>query len=391
LQLLLHEIKQEQFYQNTQQMKTGQNKVETLFNNLMKLSKDDNTPFYHSLQTYGDDYYLIFNYHFTDKDSWLLEDALESRGIMFEVTRDAKFIRIASRPMQKFFNKGEVDFIEYSKPAYVMDKVDGSLISSWKDATGKLQVKSKGSLYSDHAIAAQEFLDEPGNAMMKTFLYRMEDEGYTVNMEWTSPDPKFRIVLHYEKPALIILNARHRETGEYYNQVELHDRMHSRMVELYLSNDILNDLEDQTGIEGYVVIDDKNNWYKLKTPWYLERHRAKDFINQPYAFVNLVLKEEADDVLGLVADQPPLHEEMIALQHMIVTKANHFVNIVTKYYKENKDLSRKDYAIKAQEELVGFEFPLAMQYYVNESEPDWKGFLLQVSKKINWGFDDVTK
>ena len=156
---------------------------------------------------------------------------------------------------------------------------------------------------------------------------------------------------------------------------------------MYLNAYILNMLDTAINIEGYVVIDTNGNWYKLKTPWYLERHRAKDFINQPLAFVALVLKEEADDVFGLIADQPELHDEMVLLQHKIIKKANTIVNNVTKYYLDNKDLDRKSFAIKGQAELHGFEFPLAMMYYGRRVEPNWTEFLLNVVKKIDWGID----
>lgn len=373
--------------------------MQELFNNLMELCNegDTKTPFYYSLQTFNGGFYLIFSYRFTDKDSWLRKDALEARGVMFEVTKDAEYIRIASRPMQKFFNHNfvsnasEVDFIEYGDPVIVMDKADGSLISTYLDSAGALQVKSKASLWSDHAVIAKDFLSLNENAMLKTFLYEMENEGYTVNMEWTSPDPKYRIVLHYDKPALIILNARHRETGEYYDQALLKRRMGDRVVELYDDTAVLDDLSTQTCREGYVVIDTNGNWGKCKTDWYLARHRAKDFVNTPLRFVELVLKDEADDVYELVSDQPEIYKEMKELEVKVVDKANTIVNAVIKFYNTNKELNRKDFAIKGQAELVGFEFALAMMYYIKGSEPDFKAFLLNVVRKIDWGIDLTEK
>ena len=363
--------------------------METLYKNLLALSNNADTPFYHSDQTKHDSIFRIFSYHFTDKDSWLLPDALESRGIMFEIDRSGNMIRLASRPMHKFFNKGEVDFIEYSEPDIIMDKADGSLISTYKDSGGLLWLKSKGSLYSDHCIAAMEYLDKPENATMKVFLYEMEDAGYTVNLEWVSPDPNFRIVLYYTEPRLIVLNARNRSTGEYFNQKELKSSLLGvgYPVDMYENAYILDMLDTAINIEGYVVIDTNGNWYKLKTAWYLARHKAKDFINRPVEFIKLVLKDEADDVFALVLDQPELHDEMVLLQHQVIKKANSMVNSVTKYWEANNELSRKDYAIKGKTELSGFEFPLAMQYYTKGAEPNWTNHLLNVVKKVNWGID----
>jgi len=353
--------------------------AKTLFGQLMNLSENDDTPFFHIDQEKHGDIYRIFSYHFTDKDSWLLPGALESRGITFEIDVTGNPIRIAARPMQKFFNQGEVDFIDYGQPAAAMDKADGSLMSTYLDSSGKLHIKSKGSLSSDHCIAAEAYLED--NKGLEQFLFLQEAAGYTVNMEWVSPDPVFRIVLYYPEPKLIILNVRDTNTGTYldHNFLSIRDDV----VDVH-EPDVLENLDEKIGIEGYVVIDTKGNWYKVKCPWYLERHRAKDFVNQPMAFVELVLKEEADDVFTLIADQPEIVEEMRELQHKVITKANCMVNNVTEYFNTNKALTRKDYAIKGKGELDGFEFSLAMMYYTGHEAPEWNTFFLKVLKKIQW-------
>ena len=356
-----------------------------LYNQLKTLVLDDDTPFFSSIQI-GEDgsTYEIFSYHFTDKESWMLPGALESRGIMFEVTADGEYIRIASRTMQKFFNhssitgEGEVDFIEYGKPHYVMNKADGSLISSYLDGDHCVMLKSKGSIGSDYANLAMELMDD--NIELYDFILDCEVRGYTVNMELVSPDPKFRIVLHYAEPQLIVLNVRHREDGLYMDSWEIPQDLFCGTV----GCDALNHLDTVKNLEGYVVIDENGNWWKEKAAWYLERHRAKDFVNQPLAFALLVLKEEADDVFALLVDQPEVLGEMQALQHKVITVANRYVNTITKYWQDNKDLSRKDYAIKGKEELDWVEFTLAMKYYSFGDEPDWSAFFAKQVKKINW-------
>lgn len=350
-----------------------------LYNNLMALCNNDDTPFYFADQSIvPGEFYRIFSYHFTDKDSWLLTDALEARGIMFEIDRSGNPLRIASRPMQKFFNKGEVDFIDYGTPHRIMVKADGSLISSYMNATGKLCVKSKTSIGSDYARLAQELLEADED--LYEFVLFHESMGRTVNMELVSPDPFYRIVVYYAEPRLIVLNIRDRYTGEYIDMDEIPDNYFTGAV----THAELEVLEEAKGIEGYVVIDDKGNWWKEKCPWYLERHRAKDFVNSPLAFVELCLKDEADDVYALMADQPEVLAELQELQHKVISKANYIINTVTDYWATNKDLSRKDYAIKGQEELHPVQFPVAMQYYGAENEPNWKSYFLKMIKKINW-------
>jgi len=352
--------------------------MKELYTNLMRLSRNDATPFFHADAQWKREHYRIFSYHFTDKDSWLMPGALESRGIMFEVDHTGDPLRIASRPMQKFFNKGEVDFVEYSDPHQILVKADGSLISSYMTGDGELRLKSKTSIHSEYAQLAQELM--VADPKLHHFVLGREGSGYTVNMELVSPDPKFRIVLHYNKPQLIILNCRHRLTGEYIDFEKIPDNYFTGIAK----HEDLLDLDTSTNIEGYVVIDKKGNWWKEKTAWYLERHRAKDFVNQPRAFVELVLKDEADDVFALIADQPEVLKEMQDLQHRVVEKANILVNKVTDYWERNKHMSRKDYAIRGQEELSQLEFPPAMQFYTNGEEPDWKLFLLKSIKKIEW-------
>ncbi len=352
--------------------------MKKLFENLKKLTEGDTTPFYSSIQTVGNGYFEIFNYHYTNKDSWLIPDALEARGIMFEITRKGEYIRLASRPMHKFFNKGENDLIEYSDPVLVMNKADGSLISSYVDSNGLLCLKSKGSITSDYANLAMEILNN--DATLKDFVAANELAGRTVNMELVSPDPKFRIVLHYKEAKLIVLNCRHRLTGHYLEYVHIPKKYFAGTVD----TSVLDHLDSAKNIEGYVVIDDKDNWWKEKTAWYLERHRAKDFINQPNAFIALVLKDEADDVFALLVDQPEILKEMQELQHKVISKANTIVNSVTSYWNKNKELSRKDYAIKGKDTLHPLEFPLAMQFYTAGDEPDWNNFLLKQVKKIDW-------
>lgn len=353
--------------------------MEDLYRELLSLSHNDDTPFFFAEARWENEFYRIFSYHFTDKDSWLLPSALESRGIMFEVAENGDYIRLASRPMQKFFNKGEVDFIEYTDIDYVMNKADGSLISSYTTSNNDIRLKSKTSIHSEYAQLAMDLLF--ADIEMYDFVKWCERDGYTVNMELVSPDPKFRIVLYYDQPKLIVLNVRHRTTGEYMDVRSIPDGVRFAGV---VDKEVLNYLDTASLIEGYVAVDKNGNWWKEKCDWYLARHRAKDFVNQPRAFVELVLKDEADDVFTLIADQVEVHAEMLKLQHDVITKANTIVNHVTTYWKDNKHMSRKDYAIKGKSELETLHFALAMSYYGKDEEPNWNEFLLKQVKNIEW-------
>ena len=184
---------------------------------LIQLTETD-SEFFYAEQILDNKVYHIFNYRLASYESFMnpkVADsyiALSARGIMFDVT-DKENIKIVSRPMNKFFNieQGEVDRSNMKLVGY-MDKLDGSLISTYIH-NGELKLKTKGSIKSEQAIAAMEWLDLPKNSEMKNFLkFHTEKNNLTVNMEWTAPDNQ--IVLFYPEASLRILNMVNNENGK---------------------------------------------------------------------------------------------------------------------------------------------------------------------------------
>lgn len=353
--------------------------MDNLYDSLMALSEDKATPFYHVDHMRYGDLYRVFSYHFTDNHSWKRPDSLESRGIMFELDKQTfRPIRIASRPPHKFFNAGEVSFIDYGKPKYVMNKADGSLISSFLDSSGELRLKSKTSIDSVFANTAMKLLEQSQHRFLQIWLRGMESSGWTVNMELVSPDN--RVIVGYDEPRLVVLNARQRDTGQYYP----FDMIPSEYFVGTQDVSVLDDIKTATNIEGYVVIDDKGEWTKHKCDWYLLRHKAKNFVETPRAFMELVLLDESDDVLALMHDQPEVLKELESMKHKVVTTANTFINDVTSFYAANKHLKQKEYAMNARKELESFEFSLAMIYYKTGKEPDWTEHFVRSLKRVDW-------
>lgn len=353
--------------------------MDSLYDSLMALSDDKATPFYHVDHMRYDDLYRVFSYHFTDNFSWKRPHAIESRGIMFELDKQTQRpIRIASRPPHKFFNKGEVDFIEYGNPKFVMNKADGSLISTFLDSQGNLRLKSKTAVDSVFANQAMELLEQNENRFLQIWLRGMESSGWTVNMEYVAPDN--RIVVEYTEAKLVVLNARNRDTGTYYP----FDMIPKEYFVGSQDISVLDNVANATDIEGYVVVDDNNQWMKIKCDWYLLRHRARNFTESPRAFVELVLRDESDDVLALVANQPTVHEDLLHIRHMVVERANMYINTVTSFFEANRTLEQKEFALKAKSDLDPFEFSLAMVYYKNNEEPDWTQQFISSIKRVDW-------
>ena len=341
--------------------------MDQLYQNLVKLSTHTKS-FYYVDQYRHNKTYRIFLNRYVESTEWQLPNAEESRGIMYEIENDQP-ICIVSRPMQKFFNKDEIKK-EYSTPKYVMNKIDGSLISTYI-VNDRIYLKSKGSIQSDHVYKAEKYLES--NQELYNILLEYELSGYTVNLEYINPISKYRIVIGYPEEKLIILNCRHRETGEYISFDQIPFNHHAGLV----NSAELETVKDQIGIEGYVVIDTNNNWYKLKTDWYISRHRAKDYINQLSKFIELVITEESDDIYQLIIDQPEIYNQLKLIESKVKQLINSIIQTVQTFYISNQHSSRKDYAIAGKTKLTSFEFALAMECYKHRStELNWDMYFI---------------
>ncbi len=317
----------------------------TLFDNLMALS--DSEAFY-SVDQVGPDgaLYRIFTYRLASYTDFMRPDALESRGIMFRCNGGPW--ELVSRPPEKFFNMGENPLtigLDYSKVQLSMVKEDGSLISTYLDVNGALRLKTKASLHSAQALAAMQWLER--QAEFKTFITEAEQKGWTVNCEWTSP--LNRIVVPYQRDNLIVLNARHRVTGEYMEYGELLDWFGGQVVpQLNVPVEEVAKLAQGEGIVVFFGNEAYPRLVKVKAEAYLALHKLKDGVNQPNALFDAVVLEAVDDLKASFADDL-IVQKMIAEMEKLVTPAyNHFAAIVEKATVSAKQQpDRKGYALEA--------------------------------------------
>lgn len=198
----------------------------TLYQDLMRLC-ETNEAFYYVEQEGSDGYtYRVFSYRLASYTDFQSRNATECRGHTFRKdVSDSGYTEwvLASLPPQKFFNYGEHlgwgTEIDLSKIVAVMDKLDGSLISTVVDGDGVFFLKSKTSFRSQQATDATNWLACKVNGNFVEGIHFAVNDGYTVNFEWVSPDNQ--IVIGYTEPKLIVLNARHMETGEYMSRAEM--------------------------------------------------------------------------------------------------------------------------------------------------------------------------
>lgn len=357
--------------------KKDQKTIKSLFDNLMNLCSDDsNTFFFVDTTSSMQSKFRIFSYYIASYSEWLKPDALECRGIMFELDDNNNPIRIAARPPKKFFNLFENPFTEDIKDDQVglaFKKEDGSLISSFIDK-GELFLKSKGSLFSQQVLDAQKWLyDERRKPLLECLKWYAEN-GITINMEWVSPDN--RVVLTYEEPRLIILNARHNITGEY---IDLEDLVKDQTINQYMVdnhpfetiNELIKEVQELKDQEGYVVYNSKGAEpvFKIKCPWYVHLHSVKSSVSSDKNLWEAVAEGVSDDIKALFeTDKASL--DRIAKFESIYKKQFSFVyKTAIGIYNKLRGNSRKDYAIELQSILneIGYPqlFNIVMRLYLN--------------------------
>lgn len=367
--------------------KKDQKTIKSLFDNLMNLCSDDsNTFFFVDTTSSMQSKFRIFSYYIASYSEWLKPDALECRGIMFELDDNNNPIRIAARPPKKFFNLFENPFTEDIKDDQVglaFKKEDGSLISSFIDK-GELFLKSKGSLFSQQVLDAQKWLyDERRKPLLECLKWYAEN-GITINMEWVSPDN--RVVLTYEEPRLIILNARHIITGEY---IDLEDLVKDQTINQYMVdnhpfetiNELIKEVQELKDQEGYVVYNSKGAEpvFKIKCPWYVHLHSVKSSVSSDKNLWEAVAEGVSDDIKALFeTDKASL--DRIAKFESIYKKQFSFVyKTAIDIYNKLRGNSRKDYAIESQSILneIGYPqlFNIIMRLYLNGPDESIVGLI----------------
>ena len=355
------------------------NSYENIYDNLMALVEASESFFLKDAELDGV-LYRMFNYRLCSYSDFLLPSALECRGIMFEINGKGECIDIASRPMPKFFNDKENPFtenVDYNKTTHIMRKEDGSLISTFMHK-GFLRLKTKGSINSDQAVAAMEWLDHSDQKVLQVDTMIFTQTGHTVNMEWTSPEN--RIVLGYESDSLVILNVRNNFTGEYVPVDKYPVSFSKHTVEdLYTQVDdidtFVSNIYDERGIEGYVFRLEDGQMIKHKCEWYLNLHRNKESVNSSKKLFEAVINEVADDLLTLFTDDPQSVNIINEMIERVDPIYNHIIASTEAYYKDNKHLSRKEYAIKATGMNDGL-MSLYMNMY-SDKDNDYKKFALR--------------
>lgn len=330
--------------------------MQELYDNLMALVvPGDYTKFYYKdfltvLQTRV----RVFTYNYAQYSDWCQPDALECRGIMFEMDENDKPVRIMCRPMEKFFNLGECPFtmgLDLDQIDYSMTKADGSLISTFVDK-GMVYCKSKGSIWSEQAVAANAYLLDYYHKGLYDRVLELANEGWTCNFEYVAPTN--RVVVAYQEPRLILLNVRNNETGEYAPIKELQRDAVLRfyLVDVYVPEEysdnqkMIDGLREEVGTEGMVFVMPGLR-FKVKTNWYSALHRVKDTLSNNRDLFETVVSGGSDDLKGLFDDNWS-RTKIETFEGVFYKYLRDSIDLLNEFYNKNRGAERKNYAIDAQ-------------------------------------------
>jgi T4 RnlA family RNA ligase len=356
-----------------------------LYHDLMKLVTEEDSAFYTVDHLMNGITFRVFTYRLASYTDFLKPSALECRGHMFAL-KDGKYDYLAALPPSKFFNKDENPFtmdLDWSKTDMIMDKMDGSIMTTYRlPIANMVMLKSKTALTSEQAVAANEWLKATEHSALHNFLMYMMHAGYSVSLEWTSP--QHRIVLPYQVSNLTVLCARDLNNGQYvpydvlvkdmeeFGCIDHLVKDHFQDIKSEDLNSFIDNIPNMTGIEGFVIRVNGQH-VKIKCGWYVALHHTKDSVGSDKRLFAVVVQEAHDDLRGMFPDDAYLMgriDDMEAKVKGLYAEIDHHA---VKFHAENKHLDRKSFAIKGQAEISRMYFALAMNLYLGKDTnyADW--------------------
>ncbi len=366
-----------------------------LYTDLMTLCHPGQEAFYYVDQSWLNFKFRIFLYRLASYTEFLQSSALECRGHVFRIDEDGNALEFVSMPPAKFFNLNENPFVmglDLSTLSHVMDKLDGSLISTVK-VDDQFILKSKGSLNSTQAQDSTSLLATSEYAELHDYCKNATVAGWTVSMEFMSPSN--RIVIGYMKPTLKVLCVRNTLAGDYMGHDEI---LRSLSAEFLVRSHpipacgntwLAETYKSEDNIEGFVARLSCGTWFKVKTEKYCALHHTKDSITIPRRLFEACVTGGADDLRAMFATDPVAVMQIDEMDEKVRKIYNRLHMNVHGCYNIRKHLDRKDYAIAGQTDPViqgDGTFGLYMNLYLGK-EANVEEFMVKHYK--DYGIKDV--
>jgi RNA ligase len=304
-------------------------------------------------------------YLFMDSKTFDSPEARECRGSAYDENGN-----LVSRPLHKFFNMGEKDYLtpeklkERTDVAAVFDKLDGSMVATaW--VKGDLVWRSKKSFDSDIVKLTHEFLADSKNVGIQAFGFWCALHGMTAIFELTHP--KAQIVVPQNKVQMRLLHVRDNLTGNYvmlYPNHLVHEAIEEFNVPVVnrhkmMMEQVLDSLETMEYAEGYVVQFMDGDMVKMKCPWYTRLHRSITFLRERDIAV-LAVNEQLDDMKQHMREVGITLEKVEAVEARLKGILLGIQSEIEALYEGDKHLDKKSFAMKNSKHPL---FGLAMNLY----------------------------
>lgn len=262
-----------------------------------------------------------------------------SRGLIINALSGV----VVARPFDKFFNWGERGMTSDAPIVSITEKVDGSLVISRRDESGKIVFSTRGSFDSEQAQWATAWLHR--SYASSHFQYWPDD--YTFMFE--AVYPANRIVVDYKAwSGLVLLAVRNRHTGEYWTQDQLREfalLCQFNRPENYVNLSPADLLERCTTLsandEGFVATFADGQMFKFKGQAYCQLHKLIGGISFASA-LEAVASSSVDTFRELVPDE--FLTEWNGWVAEIETKVTQIKELTETVYGQAPKDSRKDYA-----------------------------------------------
>jgi len=342
--------------------------------------------------------YTVVQYNVAFPDTFLSRDAREARGIVFDNATG----RVLRRPFHKFFNVNEkswtqLEDLKKEEVLWVANKLDGTLISPFI-VNNKIIWGTKR-VADDFHHAVENFLTDGVHTEYEDFVRTMIAADTTPLFEFHDPDVEGTvIVIQYKKAFLRLIGLRDNKTGQYVDLESIKESIQRNfpsveVVEYFEKSsieDIQAELETAEGVEGRVVMLRNTGLVKIKSPWYVKRHKVKSLFLFDHIKAQLVLEINPDVSMDDIAPnmQPEDVQEFERfskeLQNNIHKLKDWLLSEASKYS------SRKEYGLSDAKHAVfsGLVFPM-----IGISNPATKAYELAVSsvkKNVNKGIKYTT-
>jgi len=357
----------------------SQNAIPT-YEQAVELCSGEEAPFYESKMVVDGFNVSVFNYRlaqYKDFANPIPEKpelkGYEMRGLTFVFNEDGSlFNRYVL--LEKFFNLNQVPESLYSvvknyKIKFINNKEDGSIASFVKLPNGKIIGKSKMGFDNDQADGINRVYKT--NKEVKSLVDWALDNNIVPIFEYVAPNN--RIVLRYPSEELILLRLRDNVTGKHIDIREHLDKVGSIRVAPF--EDEIKDLDHlielnatQVDKEGSIVTcEDEHGrdfFFKLKTPWYCERHGLlTEDLYREHIIIGYILDDKIDDILGQVPeDEKEAHERINKIITIVKKAISDKVSEIEKAYEQfvKSGISKKDYAINQRKGNPNFGFVMNM-------------------------------